>query len=265
MSDHLIIAVQWTVLLNALACTIQSLEYLRLQRYMTEDAIWKWSLLQNDYRVFSRPVQKLLEILLQNPKPLLFIRLFASVMIFIQPHWIFFAIIFVSTLLIAIRFRGTFNGGSDFMTLIINACLCIAFIFADSPSIQKACLFYVGVQSIFSYFIAGYIKIKRPKWRNGLALIGFLNNTIFGNKISVSKQPLIQKITFILSWGTMLFELAFPLCFFNFTAALVLTSIAASFHVINFYIFGLNRFVFAWISTYPAIYLIALNHSSAAL
>ena len=51
----------------------------------------------------------------------------------------------------------------------------------------------------------------------------------------------------------MVFELLFPLSFLNPSLLIVALILAAGFHVANACLFGLNRFVWFWIASYPSI------------
>ena len=63
-----------------------------------------------------------------------------------------------------------------------------------------------------------------------------------------------KSIAIVLSWLLLLFEIGFPVALVSPDLSIVVILIAIAFHVGNFYIFGLNRFVFAWLACYPALY-----------
>jgi len=54
-------------------------------------------------------------------------------------------------------------------------------------------------------------------------------------------------------WAVMLFELTFPLALLQREWLFAALLLAALFHIANACLFGLNRFVWAWIATYPAL------------
>jgi hypothetical protein len=39
-----------------------------------------------------------------------------------------------------------------------------------------------------------------------------------------------------------------------------IVAVALAFHIANVYVFGLNRFVWAWAATYPALYFCSRSH-----
>ena len=51
----------------------------------------------------------------------------------------------------------------------------------------------------------------------------------------------------------MLFELLFPLSLLTASSLYVALVIAASFHLANACLFGLNRFFWIWIAAYPSL------------
>ncbi len=52
----------------------------------------------------------------------------------------------------------------------------------------------------------------------------------------------------------MLFELLMPITFLNATSLAIALMVAASFHLANAWVFGLNRFLWSWLATYPALW-----------
>jgi hypothetical protein len=116
----------------------------------------------------------------------------------------------------------------------------------------KAGLWYITIHAMSSYFISGAIKLFSPAWRDGSALIFFLDGGLYGplNKQSVFRKPIVA-IT--CSWAFILWECCFPLTIAGPAWAVVGCGIAAVFHFLVFRFFGLNRFFWAWIVNFPAI------------
>ena len=144
------------------------------------------------------------------------------------------------------------------MTIIILTSLCIVASFKDNFGVAFGCLWYISLQVCASYFIAGVVKLRRKNWRTGLALRGFLSSTIF------EPQPILQAFTqrahllCLASWLIMLFEISFPLALSSPKICLIFIGMAFLFHLANCYIFGLNRFLFAWSAAYPALFYCSL-------
>jgi hypothetical protein len=182
------------------------------------------------------------------------VRLISAFGMIFSNHWIFPSLIFLTTLLILLRWRGAFNGGSDFISLIVITAITISAHFPDQPKIQLGCLWYIALQSTWSYFMAGWIKLLRKSWRSGQALSVFLNPTVYPKTNVLKWVSSSCALSRFVSWLVIGFEVSFPLIFvFTEWTGLYLV-VGALFHACNVYTFGLNRFFWAWISTYPAVY-----------
>jgi hypothetical protein len=167
-------------------------------------------------------------------------------------HW---TLIFPFLILVLFyyRFNGPLNGGSDYMTALVMLSCCIHAVLPNSLSVGKICLIYLGLQTVLSYFISGLVKVRSNKWRNGSALTLFLlesNYVVPLNAKLLVERPLVAKVA---SWVIIVFECTFPLVFISPRFVIFYLSVAMAFHVANFYLFGLNRFFWAWISAYPAL------------
>jgi hypothetical protein len=217
----------WVGRLISFAALLQTIEFFWIPE-------WGWEFLRPEIPRFIRP-------LLKSNRLLLTVRLLAAIGALLFGEPLFIAILLLSTWGIAIRWRGTFNGGSDAMTFLILAAWLVAACF---PSLESVCLLYVAIQLVLSYFVAGIAKAINPQWRSGEALSYFFAQS--GFKIS-------PQTSLALSWLLLLIECSFPLAFF---APKLFVIMAIAFHVANVYIFGLNRFFFAWLAAYPALFLI---------
>ena len=177
------------------------------------------------------------------------------------PHWILWltlattGLLTVLHVLMLIRWRGAFNGGSDFMTLVVLTGLLMSQIvsqFAGPALGWRACFWYVTIQSLSSYFLSGSVKLLRPEWRNGSAMTIFLNAAIHG---PLSHGHWLRKpwLAAMGSWGFIVWECMAPLALLDTRLAGLFCLIAAVFHFLVFWFFGLNRFFWAWMATFPAI------------
>lgn len=244
----------WVEKLIAVAVFLQSLEFFCLGS--TIQKIWSWDLIKKDFEIFPVWFRALLGFLLNDRNFFLLIgvRLIcAVVLMFFAQAWLVL-ILFLSTLLIAMRWRGAFNGGSDAMTLMILSAVTVAGFCKDSPIVVQACLWYMAVNLCLSYFLAGLAKIKYQGWRQGTLLPAFLESSIyqipsgFLNALSGSPAKVLA------SWGILLYELSFPIALLRPELAFVYMGLGVLFHLVNFHFFGLNRFFFAWIAAYPALW-----------
>lgn len=161
------------------------------------------------------------------------------------------ALLWTSQLAVAMRFRGTFNGGSDAMTMVVLTGATVAALpLRLGPLVG---LGYVAAQAVLSYFVAGLVKLREPRWRSGEALRSFL---------TLRRYAVPQWITAILSRASVsrgaslvviALECTFPLAIVWPAATLPYLAAALSFHLASTAMFGINRFVWAWAASYPAI------------
>lgn len=150
------------------------------------------------------------------------------------------------------RFAGPYNGGSDRMGLLVLYCLCIAQLLPEGIG-REAAFGYLGLQVMLSYFISGQVKIVNPQWRSGQALqdvFSFSAYPVSEDLRALAKRP---RLLWFMSWCVMLFELFFPFSLINANLLIAALFVAALFHLANACLFGLNRFVWFWIASYPSI------------
>jgi uncharacterized membrane protein len=55
------------------------------------------------------------------------------------------------------------------------------------------------------------------------------------------------------SFAMLAFECSFPIALVDVRACVVMLAIAAVFHLTNAVVFGLNRFLWAWLAAFPAL------------
>lgn len=173
-----------------------------------------------------------------------------------QTPWVCLALVILG-LFILKRFQGPYNGGSDRMSLLILCCLCLTH-FMPNMEWQEYVFGYLALQLALSYFIAGWVKITNPEWRNGRALQDVFRFSAYPVSESLRKWAEHPRILFVMSWAVMLFELFFPLTLLTQTTLIIGLAIAAVFHLANACLFGLNRFFWIWMSAYP--YILWLQH-----
>lgn len=222
----------WVGRLIAVAVCLQTLELFWIKP-------WNWTRLRGEIPWIWRPW-------LQCNGCLLFSRLMAAVLALAFPNPLWIGIVWLATWGVAIRWRGTFNGGSDAMTFQI---LLAWLVFSLFPQFEGVCLLYVVLQLILSYGVAGWAKLINPEWRRGEALLTFLRD----HGIEVS-----PRFTLVASWILIGFEIGFG---FALVMPWPFVAVGLLFHLTNTYVFGLNRFFFVWLAAYPAL----LNFDFAAV
>lgn len=242
--------------LFAISAGIQTLEYLRMRTAMGQHGLWSWSIQRQD---IPNPVaQKFFDFIFAESmfNAMLWARLAALLSLALMgANLVNVSFLFISNLAVLIRWRGAFNGGSDFMTLVVLTGLLLSQWLGFLTTAEmgwRACFWYITIQSITSYFVSGAVKLLRPEWRNGSAMTIFLNAAIHGplKETHLLRKPILASIG---SWTFILWECAAPLALLETRLAWVYCCIAALFHFLVFWFFGLNRFFWAWLASFPAI------------
>lgn len=150
------------------------------------------------------------------------------------------------------RFQGPYNGGSDRMTVLVLWGLLAAHLVPDG-SWQEVCLGYIALQLTLSYFMSGRVKLLNPDWRNGQALSDVFAFSAYPVSTSLRRLSDRKPLMVAASWLVIGFEVAFPLALLHPTLLTLALGIAALFHLANACLFGLNRFLWIWLSAYPSV------------
>ncbi len=246
------------------------LEILFLRKFLLKNSgfgIWTQDILKKDFenqnfakdtdKKLSNSILKSVYLLMQKDSFfvfLVFLRLWIILFtIFYLNPWSFL-FIFLSSILINLRFRGIFNGGSDYLAIMIQW-VCLIGLFYPDTLFSKIGLLYLAVQVIYSYFIAGYIKIIKPTWRQGLALPALLNNSILNSGLSFSRfLKKHRRFSQIITFTFLIFEISFPIIIWRPELGIYFLAFGFIFHMLNFILLGLNRFSQMWTVSYLAVW-----------
>ena len=240
---------------------LQTLEFWRLLRL---DRVGSWPLQREEVPSRPRWVRGCLDHAVQGPGYVLLLGLRLLIAVALMVGWVtaFSAVLlFASSVLLLFRWRGAFNGGSDFMTLVGVSGLLIAQLvgtFSHSELGWRAGLWYVTVSVVSSYFVSGWVKLLRPEWRNGRAMTIFLDGGVYG-PLSASSLYRHPRVATLVSWTFTVWEGCFPLSLLDVRVAWFMCCTAPVFHYLVYWHFGLNRFFWAWLATYPAVLYCALG------
>ena len=262
MQNTLSLAARSVEILCGISLIIQTVEFLNLRAPLSAQGVWTYEIGRDDLAHASWPMQGLFGFLAREDVWLghLMLRLCAACALVINgaslPLVIF---LFVGSVVVLIRWRGAFNGGSDFMTIVVLSGLLIATLCGAAGDAElgwRAGLIYMAIHSASSYFISGGVKLLNADWRSGKALPLFLDGGVYGPLPEGSiywRKP----VAVVCSWAFIIWECLAPLAIFDIRFAFAYCGVAGLFHLLVFWFFGLNRFVFAWISTFPAIIYVA--------
>lgn len=248
-------AVRVFEVLLGFSLVLQTLEYLRLPSL---DRVTLWPMLAQELPAQPAWLKSGLTLLLQ-PGPyraMLVLRLVLALGLMLGLVGLAgAAVLFVMALLLLLRWRGAFNGGSDFMTLVGLSGLLLAHLvgaIANESLGWQAGFWYISLQTVSSYFVSGWVKLLRAEWRSGQAMTLFLDTGVYGPlaQNSIFRNPQVARLC---AWSFTLWEGCFPLALLDVRLALVFCGVASLFHFLVFWFFGLNRFFWAWLSSFPAV------------
>jgi len=257
MSGDLV--VRWLELLGGFSIVLQCLEYARIVGSTDPQGVWAWQVQRADIPASPAWVRQVFDVLYRPAiyRVQLLLRGFAAVCLMVGGNQLWLALVlFTGQLLLLVRWRGAFNGGSDFMTLVAVTGMLIAqmvALWADRGLGWAMGLSYIAIYTLSSYFVSGWIKLLQPEWRSGQALTVFLNGGLYGPlpPNSMFRRP---KVACASSWAFILWESAFPLVLLYPEWAVFFICVAVGFHFLVFWFFGLNRFFWAWVTNLTAVW-----------
>jgi hypothetical protein len=252
------IAVRLTEVLWALSLLVQTAEYLRLEAPLSREGVWQWAIQREELSQAPSVLRALLDAL-QTERAWhghLVLRVMLGVCLLAGlANTLMVLILFLGTVAILVRWRGAFNGGSDFMTLVVVTGLLIGH--AATPWVGatlawRSGLGYIAVHTLTSYFLSGMVKLRYRGWRNGRALPSLLDGGLYGPLPAVSPFR-YRPLACVVSWAFILWECSVPIVIVGSGWALAWCAVAPLFHFMVYWHFGLNRFFWAWCAALPAL------------
>ena len=148
------------------------------------------------------------------------------------------------------RFDGPYNGGSDKMVLLVLTCLLVAH---WAPAFGGVALGYLAVQLTLSYLVSGWVKLRSAEWRHGNALAAVFMYSAYPTSEALRSLARRRTLMKYASLGVIAFEVLFAFSLMHPASLFFALSLAFVFHLANAVLFGLNRFVWAWLSAFPAL------------
>ncbi|MFE2940907.1 alpha/beta fold hydrolase [Streptomyces sp. NPDC059255] len=144
--------------------------------------------------------------------------------------------------------------GSDHFAFINYAGAVLEKLFPHDQRAREAAAAFIACHSCLSYFTAGVSKAISPVWRDGTAIPSIFRTTTYGDQRFyhfVRDRPRLSKT---LAWTTIIGETAFPLALVApKPIARGILGMGLAFHLANARYMGLNRFIWAFAGTYPAV------------
>lgn len=247
-----------TARLLALASLIHGYEFLTLRKVTA--AVWTQDTLADDLLGHqSSSLRKFLSHLLRPElwNLLNVLRIGAALGTLWSPDFSFVLILLICHLATLLRWRGSFNGGSDSMLLYVFFGTVIGMFNHQDPMGAKVALWFVALTLTYSYVKPGLLKLNSRQWRNSEALRLILDSPQYqpsATTVSLSQNRALLRFC---AWSLIGFEVTFPLAFFGPNWAMGFLIFGLCFHIGTTYVIGLNRFLIAWICAYPALFYCA--------
>jgi hypothetical protein len=144
--------------------------------------------------------------------------------------------------------------GSDHISYVGLVTTFLARLFPNDAHAQRLCMKFLSFQACLSYPASGAVKLASPVWRSGRAITGVFRTSTYGDKWLYELTKKHPAIPVLLAWMVILGELSFPLVLVapKPIARAMLTA-STVFHLANGRFMGLNRFVWGFASSYPAV------------
>jgi hypothetical protein len=164
-------------------------------------------------------------------------------------------LLLVTSMGLVARLRGPLCGGSDAMWFQVQVGLLLASLAGAYPVLARVGLGWIAAQSVLSYWLAGVVKLRNASWRSGEAVRQLLASdgpyVIWTPARGLAGRAGVCRA---LAWVVIGFEVLFPLVLLMpVEGRCVWLTVGLVFHAGNAVVLGLNRFVWAWAATYPAL------------
>jgi hypothetical protein len=244
---------------------IDALERMVTARKYRDDGLFSWVVLRQRLAILPGWWRLLADRLFQGAGPLmavLTIRIAAVVVVVLDPvgspaFSVGLTVLVVTHLYIYVRTSGMATIGADHMTLVVCGGSWLATVVAGGTLAARAGMWFVAAQSCLGYAVAGIAKLRAPKWRSGEAVVLVLSTYTNGNPGLHALVRSRRWLAWALCWSTMLWETTFPLVLVvpRFWMAPLL-AVGVLFHASLAALMGLNLFLFAFPSTYVALWAI---------
>lgn len=132
-----------------------------------------------------------------------------------------------------------------------------------SETTVRWALWFIAAQLSLAYFAAGIFKLISRSWRSGEALSAIVSMNPWRHVAAGRWLRQRPQWSWLLSWGTMVWETTFPLVLIAPPWAMAIwLAIGVVFHVGCAVFMGLNSYLWSFLAAYPAV--VFLNGSLRA-
>lgn len=250
--------------------SISTIELLYNWRNFQDNQLYSWKVIATRHSFSEKSfLHKLANFLLKYPNfiGIIILRMVVILLLIIPSIWAFsqaplFLVLVLTSLII--NYRSPFGqDGSDQMSTIVIIVLLVYHINPENSIVAQAGIWFIALQSLLSYFTAGFFKAKGEKWTTRPTAVYLIFNTAtYGSRPIAGYLQNKQLAIKLLTWSTVAVEAAFPLVLMTgYPGMIVFLGWGLTFHLMNALVMGLNSFLWAFLATYGAIIYCCLQLS----
>jgi hypothetical protein len=253
-------AIRWISSLVGISLFIGSLEHLSILREYRLGGLYSWSVFSTQYTEPGSPaLRPILGALFgySGVRILLCCELASALWLLIPNLPISFYLVPVMGALfikLALAYRSCYGSdGSDQMETVVLAGLLSTLCLFPSK-LATLGIWFIAAQSTLAYCTSGVSKVFSRSWMSGEAAFKIFNTYTYGHRFVASFFRNFSVLSAPLCWMMVAYECLFPLCLFlPLKLALWVLCAGFFFHMFNAFVMGLNKFFWAFLSTYPAL------------
>lgn len=248
--------------IHVVSVVVATLEYLRVSADFGERGAFAWSVFRTARGGYRLPPA------LRRIQAALFRRTGSVVLLAVQVaavlaaallpmrtmgQWL--ALLVSSTCLGLLAFRQRYGeDGADQMNLIVSVALVLTVGPFQSDTALRIGLAFIAAQLVLSYASAGIAKVVSPVWRSGRAVGLVVDTATYGSRQAGAVLRRWPRLGYLLTWAVIVFEVSFvAMVFLPWPWVMVPLAVGATFHASIALVMGLNNFLPAFLSTYPAM------------
>jgi hypothetical protein len=262
-------AVNATLMMAACGVLIDCVETLHTRRWYLPDGVFSWTTRRASYS--WRPsgvIGAALDRILAYPYflALTILQLVCATLIVagVTPLLPYAVGVIVAARFLTILRIGPYGGeGADQMLMIVLAAMGLYAISPESVA-GRVVVWFLAAEVMLAYLTAGAIKLRTAAWRSGDAIQSVMGTTLFGTPVLAEAVAHTRWPSLVLCWMVMAFECLFPILVFcgpEVCAATLLAGVVM--HASIAMLQGLNVFFWAFVSTYPAVWITARDVHAA--
>jgi hypothetical protein len=252
--------IEWIVRICSVGILISCLELLSRPVILADRGLMSWSVSRLDFHWQHKGIlADVLDCVLRYPffVGLVSLRLVIAVIILFGPRGLILhpLVVWTATFLamaLSIRSRYGIDGADQVANLVFVGLALVALV--PTPLTKAGYLWFLAVQCCLAYSVAGVAKLVSAGWRDGTFLPGILSIRTY---CPSNVAWFAQRHRFLLhavSWGVIAGECLFPLVLvLPIRHSLVLLGAGVALHVSIAFVMGLNSFLWAFPSMYPAV------------